>query len=839
MVDIARVGFSADTGALKDAKASLEALAPAAASTAKAVDTLNKSTAGITGAVGAAAGGIKSFDSAVKSAASGASGFSKSALMTGTGMRTVGAAAAAASGPLNMLNGAVMASSRALEQADAHIAAYRNQLAAVPAAAGAAASSLQRLGAAANDNINRMQSTPGNIAAQFQDIGVTAAGGMNPMLIALQQGTQLSAAFANGLKDIGPALKQIFSPVALLTIGLVGLAAAGIQMVDWAALAKSALLGLADVVESSAPYLLAFAAAMALIYSPAIVTGIVALTKAFYGLAISMLATIPIPVLIVAGLLAVVAAANYFRDELTQILGFDIVAGAKTGVNAIIGFFVGAFNAIKATWRMLPSAIGDLVIQAANMVLKHVENMVNGTIGLINSLTAKLPFGIGENMQMGGVSFGEIPNPLAGFAGATAGAALAEMGKAQGQDYVGAIVDGAMSMGSWAADKLRGLAEGLGADGKPKKTPKGRTPRTPKPEKTDAEKFSELLGDADKQMRALQQAGQQIGVYGEALSRMKFEQELFNAAQDKGIKLTEAMTAELKKRAAAMAAQETLNASRAFMEDMVQGAEQKQWDLARESAEIGMGTEALVAYRYETEMLNAARQKHIDLSPEELAAIKAASILYGEQAEKVRLLKEQYEFARGTAKGFFSDLFKGVQEGKTLWGSFADAALNALNRIIEKLMDRTIDMLLDQMFSGIGKGGGSFFDTLLGSIAGGGGKGAAKVGMNAKGGVFGGPTLFDSSRGMQMAGEAGPEAAMPLTRGPDGSLGVRAFGGDGGAAAAPIVVTVNNDNRVTGAVSSQDIVNMQKQSAENTKRQIAKELPYLIQQHQRDGAYVG
>ena len=33
-----------------------------------------------------------------------------------------------------------------------------------------------------------------NIAAQFQDIGVTAAMGMNPLQIALQQGTQISAA---------------------------------------------------------------------------------------------------------------------------------------------------------------------------------------------------------------------------------------------------------------------------------------------------------------------------------------------------------------------------------------------------------------------------------------------------------------------------------------------------------------------------------------------------------------------------------------------------------------------------------------------------------------------
>src|SRR5215217_9053164 len=51
------------------------------------------------------------------------------------------------------------------------------------------AQALRRL-AAANDNA---AGSTANIAAQFQDIGVTAAMGMNPIMIALQQGTQLSA----------------------------------------------------------------------------------------------------------------------------------------------------------------------------------------------------------------------------------------------------------------------------------------------------------------------------------------------------------------------------------------------------------------------------------------------------------------------------------------------------------------------------------------------------------------------------------------------------------------------------------------------------------------------
>lgn len=48
----------------------------------------------------------------------------------------------------------------------------------------------------------------------------------------------------------------------------------------------------------------------------------------------------------------------------------------------------------------------------------------------------------------------------------------------------------------------------------------------------------------------------------------------------------------------------------------------------------------------------------------------------------------------------------------------------------------------------------------------------------AAGGVIGAPTYFPlSSGGLGLAGEAGPEAIMPLTRGADGRLGVAMNGG--------------------------------------------------------------
>jgi len=56
----------------------------------------------------------------------------------------------------------------------------------------------------------------------------------------------------------------------------------------------------------------------------------------------------------------------------------------------------------------------------------------------------------------------------------------------------------------------------------------------------------------------------------------------------------------------------------------------------------------------------------------------------------------------------------------------------------------------------------------------------------AKGGVVSQPTNFPMSGGMGLMGEAGPEAIMPLTRGPDGRLGVQSAGGS-----RPVTVVMN------------------------------------------------
>ncbi len=73
-----------------------------------------------------------------------------------------------------------------------------------------------------------------NVMFQMQDIGMTAAMGMDPRMIALQQGSQLAGAYAGlsvkeAVATTGSALMSLVSPTSIVAIGLTALTATAIQ----------------------------------------------------------------------------------------------------------------------------------------------------------------------------------------------------------------------------------------------------------------------------------------------------------------------------------------------------------------------------------------------------------------------------------------------------------------------------------------------------------------------------------------------------------------------------------------------------------------------------------
>jgi phage-related minor tail protein len=70
----------------------------------------------------------------------------------------------------------------------------------------------------------------------------------------------------------------------------------------------------------------------------------------------------------------------------------------------------------------------------------------------------------------------------------------------------------------------------------------------------------------------------------------------------------------------------------------------------------------------------------------------------------------------------------------------------------------------------------------------------------AKGGVVSAPTYFPTSTGLGLAGEAGPEAIVPLSRGADGRLGLA-----GGASGVNVTFNVTANDARSFAASEAEI----------------------------------
>lgn len=181
------------------------------------------------------------------------------------------------------------------------------------------------------------------------------------------------------------------------------------------------------------------------------------------------------------------------------------------------------------------------------------------------------------------------------------------------------------------------------------------------------------------------------------------------------------------------------------------------------------------------------------------AAKKAQDPWKGLRRE-VKSTVEVLEWSKSIVKGFILDLKSGLEQGKSFWKAFGDAALNALDKIIDKLLDQLLDAIFSVSNISGGAGGGlmGFFMSLLG-FANGGVFNHQGLTAFANGGVVTKPTLFPFASGVGLMGEAGPEAIMPLQRGPNGQLGVSSFNG-AGSGTVDIAISVDDDGKLIATI---------------------------------------
>ncbi len=232
-------------------------------------------------------------------------------------------------------------------------------------------------------------------------------------------------------------------------------------------------------------------------------------------------------------------------------------------------------------------------------------------------------------------------------------------------------------------------------------------------------------------------------------------------------------------------AQEEAERQRKAYADLTMSSEQFIAQKQLEAQSLGMTTEAAARLRYEQELLNKAANDNIKLTPAMAAELNGLAAEMAAAEERTRQLSEAYEFGKSTFTSFLSDFKTELMNGTSLWGAFASAGLSALESIASKVLEMAAMGIFDSIFTAFMGGGG--FGSLGNDIGGGATFGGLQSFLrSANGNVFMSgvsgysnqvvdrPTVFPFARGIGLMGEAGPEAIMPLRRGPDGRLGVQA-----------------------------------------------------------------
>lgn len=222
-------------------------------------------------------------------------------------------------------------------------------------------------------------------------------------------------------------------------------------------------------------------------------------------------------------------------------------------------------------------------------------------------------------------------------------------------------------------------------------------------------------------------------------------------------------------------------------------------------------------YEKETDALRKALDERLAMQTKYYEDVDAAQADWslGARSAFASYLEQARDVA-GQTRTLFSNAFMSMEDavanfaitGKLSFSDFTKSVLADMARIATR-----------QAITGIA---GSLFGSAIGGFFSGGGAAVGEGTMtgfsegafvpNAKGGVYDSPSLshfsnqvhstpqfFAFAKGAGVFGEAGPEAIMPLTRAPDGNLGVRAMGGGPRASSVgpepkmEITININRD----------------------------------------------
>jgi phage-related minor tail protein len=151
--------------------------------------------------------------------------------------------------------------------------------------------------------------------------------------------------------------------------------------------------------------------------------------------------------------------------------------------------------------------------------------------------------------------------------------------------------------------------------------------------------------------------------------------------------------------------------------------------------------------------------------------------------DRQRQLESLDRLAQRFGQSLSGALTAGTSTGKQLdqvLGSIGTKLASALGTGAVASLQSGLMGAIQSLTSSLTLGSGAFPFAQGGVVA------AGRVQPFAAGGIVGAPTYFPMAKGIGLMGEAGPEAVLPLARGPDGRLGVSG----GGGAATQVTVHV-------------------------------------------------
>lgn len=268
-----------------------------------------------------------------------------------------------------------------------------------------------------------------NLLFQLNDIGVSLAGGMNPLMVLAQQGGQLATIYGPEEGGLGKALKETGNLAAGLVTKFWPVAAA-------VGLGTAAVAGMTAEINKAGGQQVTF--------------GDVAL--ATWNQFTSTIYDLVQP--------AITAIGGWFGQMWDTTWPY-----IKTAGNLIVGTFVGAFDALKIYWSAFPAVIGDIVFTTVNNVIGGVESMINGTINLINDFQKS----VGLAGDLGAVKFAGVENPYQGVVASVAQDMLGSFDSVFNTDFLGgafdAIAKGAKDLAA-AREAADATTDSLGKLGK-------------------------------------------------------------------------------------------------------------------------------------------------------------------------------------------------------------------------------------------------------------------------------------------------------------------------------------------------------------------------------------